>query len=73
MDSFYLTDKGEEYLQKALERGDTKPETTREISILLEVKALALDKDFLDFIQRSEPLRKTFRGLFEAGYIEEVK
>ncbi len=72
MSEYYLTDKGEDYLQKILERGNTEFETTREISILLEVKASALDEDFLDFIQKSEPLRKTFRGLFEAGYIEEA-
>ncbi len=72
MDSFYLTDKGEVYLQKALEKdfdSDTHSETIREIIILQVAKEEGLDLEALDFIEKTGLIKGTFRRLFEAGYI----
>ncbi len=72
---FYTTDKGERHLQELLE-GDpesrSNSEIIREIIILQEVKEKGLDSDSQDLISSSGLLKRTFRGLFEAGYIEEV-
>ena len=73
MDSFYLTDKGEVYLQKALEKdfdSDTHSETVREIIILQIAKEDSIDQETLDFIQGTGLIKGTFRRLFEAGYID---
>ncbi len=73
---FYITDRGERYLQELLE-GDlesrSNSEIIREIIILQVVKAEKLDSDSQDLMSSSGLLKRTFRGLFEAGYIERVE
>ncbi len=70
MDSFYITDKGNEYLSSKLESDLSDTETVRDIIILQTAKEDGLNKEELELIESSSILKRSFRRLFEVGYID---
>ena len=69
MSEYYLTDKGEKYMYSSLK--SSKEDKKIDYIVLLIVKNEP--ESIEEIVNKSDLFKSTFRGLFEAGYIEEVR